>query len=416
MADLTSSRGAKGNLTSILAQLEELVNENHVLDTKEESIRKKRLENDEKIRRLVDENHVLDTKEESIREKRLENKENIRRLLSRLSNLSRGPGNTAVAVDNENAVVENVNEARGRNNEEDQANIESPGPSDLNRNNAENQPQIEESPVQIVDELRQELRRMKNVLLEEIKTSGNNLRDHHEVLDTLEREHGQGSVPWRNMYKQVKEYTQIHKKFKESRLKSIKDIEERLGESVDQGASFHMESQEASSSTVNNAKEVTARRRPLNESVVDCGKIVKKIPTRELAAMTPTKLKVEEDPPEANFTCNFAYCERTFTCASSLVSHLENHYAQDQVKIGCPFPGCNFSNTKENLTTHMRARHTGEKLFSCQFCPTKFHTMVAKVNHEKKHSQNDVWAQCAKQHCRKFYQVARGNCKSCGKK
>jgi len=378
MADLNSSRGAKGDLPSILAQLEKLVNENHVLETKENFIRDERLENSEKIRRL----------------------------LSRASKISRGTGITAVAVDNE-SVVENVNQVRGRNNVEDQAIIEeSPGSSDLNRNNAEYQAHVEESPMLIVDELSQELRRMKNVLLEEIKTSGNNLKDHHEVLDTLEREHGRASVPWRNMYNQVRAYTQVHKKFKESRLKSIKDIEERLGESVDQ---------EASSSTVNNAKKVTARRRLLNESVVDCGKIVKKIPTRELAAMTPTKLKVE-DSPEANFVCNFAYCERTFTCASSLVSHLENHYAQGQVKIGCPFPGCGFSNTKENLTNHMRARHTGEKLFSCQFCPTKFHTMVAKVNHEKKHSQKDVWAQCPKQHCRKFYQVAKGNCKSCGKK
>jgi len=394
MADQNLSRGAKGKFTSVLAQVVKLVNENFVLETKEESIRKKRLENNEEIRRL----------------------------LSKESKLSRA--NTAVVTDNENVDVEILNEVRGRNIVEDQANVEeSPGPRDLDESITENQPNAEESPVPrdlerplvISDELRQELKSMKNVLLQEIKTSGNNLKDHHEVMDTLEREHGRDSVPWRNMYTQVRDYTRVHKKFKESRLKSIKDIEERLGESGDQGASFFMDSQEASSSVVNTAKEVTTRRL-LNKSVMDCGKVVKKIPTRELAAITPTKLKVEQDSPEANFVCNFDYCQRTFTCASSLVSHLENHYAQNQVRIDCPFPGCKFSHSKENLTTHMRARHTGEKLFSCEFCPTKFHTMVAKVNHEKKHSQNDVWAQCMKQNCLKFYQVRRGNCKSCGKK
>jgi len=373
MADQNVSWGAEGGeLTSILEQVEKLVNENHVMETKEESIRKKRLENNEKIRRLF----------------------------SKSSKLSRGTIAWQTLASNENIDdVENQNEVRGRNNAENQANVEeSPGPRDV-----------------IVDELRQELSHMKTVLLKEIKTSGNNLKDHNEVLDTLEREHGRGSVPWRNMCKQVREFTRIHKKFKESRLKSIKDIEERLGESGDQRDSFHMDSREASSSTVNNATEVPTRRH-VNESVLDCGKIVKKIPTRELAAITPTKLKAEEDSPEARLVCNFVYCTRTFTCASSLVSHLQNHYAQDQVRIDCPFPGCGFSNSKETLTTHMRARHTGEKLFSCQFCPTKFHTMVAKVTHEKKHSQKDLWAQCVKQHCRKFYRIAKGNCKSCGKK
>ena len=71
-------------------------------------------------------------------------------------------------------------------------------------------------------------------------------------------------------------------------------------------------------------------------SVLERGKIVKKIPTRELAAITVTlqKLKVEDDSPEASFVCNCDYCLslRSFTCASTLVSHLGNHYSQDQVR------------------------------------------------------------------------------------
>jgi len=348
----------------------------------------------EQVGKLINENFNLETKEEAIKVKRRKNDEEIRHLLVKLKELSRGA--ELVPDDGESVDVANPNEMR-------------------ERNVVENLLDVEENPMLRDPDNYEKLRRMKKNLLEEIKTSGNNLKDHHDVLDTLERENGRDSVPWKNMCKQVRDYTRIHKMFKESRMKRIKEIEVKLGESDGQGTSFNMDSQEASSSKVDHTTEVT-RRRFLNESVLDCGRIVKKISTRELSAITPTKLKVEEDHPEASFMCNFDYCTRTFTCASTLVSHLENHYAQDQARIDCPFPGCEFSHSKENLTTHMRARHTMEKLFSCQFCPLKFHTMVAKVTHEKKHSQNDVWAQCNKQHCMKFYQIARGNCKSCGKK
>jgi len=367
MADKNSTNGVKEEYTRVLEQTENLINENHALERKEEIIKKKRRTNSDEIRRL----------------------------LTKLKKLSRGA--ESVPDDRDSVGVENLNETREINVDENRVN------------------NVEELPIQNGPIYFDNLRCMKKNMLKEITNSGNNLMDHHEVLDTLESENGRDSVLWKNMYKQVKEFTRIHKMFKESRMTRIKEIEVKLGESDGLGTSFHMDSQEASSSTADHTTEVT-RRRLLDESVLDCGRIVKKIPTRELAAITPKKLKVEEDLAEASFMCNFDYCMRSFTCASALVSHLENHYAQDQARIDCPFPGCEFSNSKENLTTHMRARHTMEKLFSCQSCPSKFHTMVAKVTHEKKHSQADVWAQCDKQHCRKFYQVARGNCRNCVKK
>jgi len=350
-------------LTRIFAHVDKLVNECLVLEMKEEALRKKRQTNDREIRLLV-----LKAK--------------------KLSMEAMSEGN-----DDKNPDDPNVEESLMQNN---------------------NQEMDDEGLGASFEEYMQ----LKNKLLEEIKTSGNNLKDHHEVLDTIERENGRGSVAWKNMYKQVREYTRVHRLFKESRVKRIQEIESQLrGSSGHDHENFNdnINFNEATSSRIDNDASVS-RQRTLNESVLDCGRMVKKIPPKELAAITPQKLKVENDSPEAKFVCNFDYCLRTFTCASSLVSHLENHYSQDQARIDCPFPGCKFSHTKENLTTHMRARHTGEKLFSCQFCPTKFHTMVAKLTHEKKHSQNDIWAQCNKQHCLKFYQVARGNCKSCGKK
>jgi len=367
MAGKNSTCGVKGEFTRVLEQAEKLIIENHDLETKEQAIKKKRGKNDEEIRRLF----------------------------TKLKKLSRG--GEPVPDDRESVGGANLNEMREVHVVDNLVNDEEMTMPRRDPDNFE------------------KLMRMKENLLEEVTISGNNLKDHHEVLDTLESENGRDSVPWKNMYKQVREYTRIHTMFKQSRMIRIKEIEAKLGESDCQGSSPRMDSQEASSSTVDHTIEVT-RRGFLDESVLDCGRIIKKIPPRELAAITPKKLKVEEDPAEGSFMCNFDYCMRSFTCASTLVSHLENHYAQDQARIDCPFPGCEFSNSKENLTSHMRARHTMEKLFTCQFCPSKFHTMVAKVTHEKKHSQNDVWAQCNKQHCMRFYQIARGNCRSCGKK
>ena len=55
-------------------------------------------------------------------------------------------------------------------------------------------------------------------------------------------------------------------------------------------------------------------------------------------------------------------------------------------------------------------------LFRCDHCPTQFHSMAAKVAHEKKHSLPGVWAQCTKHSCLRLYQVANGRCRACGKK
>jgi len=157
-----------------------------------------------------------------------------------------------------------------------------------------------------------------------------------------------------------------------------------------------------------------SRKRNLDLSVPYCGKIVPKIPRKELAAITPRKLKVEDKSPEASLVCNFYNCSRSFTCASTFVSHLQNHYAQKGAKFDCPIDGCGYSSTRASLTTHMRAKHTEEELFSCESCPKKFHSLAAKVQHENKHLRPDIWAQCARQDCLKFYQFSKGNCKSCG--
>jgi len=328
-----------------------------------------------RVEKLIEENNILEKKEEKLAKKRRENVSKICKLLNESKKLSDGVTSGAAAELSYKRL--------------------DMGSNDTNNLNQEEMPIIIQDGHQRVAYFN-DLKSSKNKLLEEIKKSACNLKDHHVVLDTIEKEESRYSESWKTMYSKVKDYTRIHKLFKESRMKRISEIDIQLDQMVEENP--------------------TSDRHNLNESVLDCGKIVQKIPMKEIAAITPRELKVEDASPEASFSCNFEYCSKSFTCASTLASHLQNHYAQNEIMIDCPFVGCGFSNTRESLTSHMRAKHTGEKLFSCEMCPMKFHTMVAKVSHEKKHSRPDVWAQCGRQSCRKFYQIAKGSCRGCGRK
>merc|ERR1719481_1516866 len=345
------ARGDRKNVVRVMKEVEELINENIKLESKVESLVKKRRENDVQVRNL------LSSVKSSLEDSNANNNDidvNVE-LESKVGN-SPSPDNVA---SNGDCGIGNV----------------------------------------------EQLKKTKKKLLEEVKTSASNLRDHHDVLDEVERVNGRDSAPWKSMYKKVKELTSNHNLFKESRMERVREIGLQLSQ-------FNREEGPSGWSAV---PLVLSRKRSLNESVLDCGKIIKKIPSRELAAIASKKLKVEDDSPEACLMCNFDYCQRSFTCASTLVSHLDNHYAQDQVKIDCPIPGCEFSTTRENLISHIRARHSKEKLFTCEYCPTMFHTMSAKSSHERKYSNGDNWAQCPSQNCLKFYRVVIGNCKNCNK-
>jgi len=332
------------------------------------------------VEKLINENIHLESKAEGLARKRRQNAVKISNLLS------------SVKMSHEDSIANNDIDVDVEMGSKDGS---SPSPNDVGSG------LNEDRGIGNIEQLKE----TKKKLLEEVKTSGSNLKDHHDVLDEVERVNGRDSAPWKSTYKKVKEYTRIHKLFKESRTERVREIDLQLNQ-------FNGEEGPSDWSAI---PLVLSRKRSLNESVLDCGKIIKKIPSRELAAIASKKLKVEDDSPEACLMCNFDYCPRSFTCASTLVSHLENHYAQDQLKIDCPIPGCEFSTTKENLISHIRARHSGEKLFTCEYCPMTFHTMPAKSSHERKHSKEDIWAQCLSQNCLKFYRVAIGNCKNCKK-
>ena len=241
----------------------------------------------------------------------------------------------------------------------------------------------------------------------------------------MERQDGR-DASWQIQAGDVERFTIIHKTYKEAKEKRIEVIRKELKRRellvkkkvvkekfvMSQEASTSRGAAAACSST---SKSRFVLKRKLNESVIDCEEIMNKVPAKEKDAMVPKVLKVEEEASEQTYDCGFANCRRgSFSSAATLMAHLEKHYAQNQGKFDCPFTGCQFVNTQEQLTKHMRSRHNKEQLFTCAHCSVKFSTMLAKVMHEKKHGQQQMWDQC--KGCLRFYQVARGSCRYCEKK
>eukprot|EP00092_Neocalanus_flemingeri_P028385 GFUD01030823.1.p1 GENE.GFUD01030823.1~~GFUD01030823.1.p1 ORF type:complete len:369 (-),score=102.35 GFUD01030823.1:51-1157(-) len=270
----------------------------------------------------------------------------------------------------------------------------------------------------------------ENVLIQSIQESTRNLMDHEKLLQDLKAKNGQDQN-WHEQWENVLKFREVHKKYKDSkekRLRAIRQVVLRIehGSQPRAGSStgicgkkkvlkekFVINKATLSSEAGPSSSKSSASKRNLNESVVDCGLMPKKISRMEREAMVPRVIKMEEDTPPNPYGCNI--CHQSFTSATPLVIHLEKHYAEAPEKFDCPFPDCSFSATKEKLTTHVRAKHTKEQLFCCSSCPTKFHTMLAKKSHEKKHSQPTIWAQCGKAACLRFYKVARSSCR-CVKK
>jgi len=75
-------------------------------------------------------------------------------------------------------------------------------------------------------------------------------------------------------------------------------------------------------------------------------------------------------------------CSKRFSNAGSLIVHSEQH-GEKTGKMKCPL--CHLSGTRTSLLSHIRAKHTKEKLFSCAFCQQLFTTCTNKKKHEKKH-------------------------------
>jgi len=344
----------------------------------------------ENVEMLLEENEVLEMKMKSLRKKRNENSKKIVDLVKQIKELS------------ELTAAESMDEMEAF--DDSSAAVTT----------------IEENLAALVEEQR--------FLVLKIKESTSNLMDHEKLLLDLEKQRGRDDQ-WKEQFKSVQKFRVVHMKYKdakEARLEIIRQEIENISRERQVEAEpliglrkkkvlkekFVTRQAATSSSTTepSNSRSRFALKRKLNESVVDCGEILKKISSKEKEAIVPKVLKVEEISPINTYQCNL--CSQSFTSAAPLVIHLEKHNRSE--KVDCPFPSCFFGGTQEVLTKHIRSKHTKELLFLCSSCPMKFMTMSAKVSHEKKHSQ-PAWGQCDRAECLKFYQVAKGGCRCSGK-
>ena len=168
-----------------------------------------------------------------------------------------------------------------------------------------------------------DLKREQKTLIQNIRESTKNLSDHKKMLVSMEKENGHDE-DWQAQLNDVKKFTVRHQKYKEAWERRIDTIRKKVKmmESLKKKVVINKEA--STSSGVRSSSGFTLKRK-LNESVVDCGEVVKKIPNKEREAMVPIVLKVEELPCEDPYECSFSGCGRFFTSAASLASHLGKH-------------------------------------------------------------------------------------------
>jgi len=201
------------------------------------------------------------------------------------------------------------------------------------------------------------------------------------------------------------------KKFAMSRVKRVSNL--LVKETNDHTNVVIQENNSEASASLSSelSRNSQSRKRKLDESVIDCG-ILCTISNKEKNMMDVKKLIKEENPCSDMFECSF--CSKAFASAGPLTAHLQKHYkkiSKKPTRLDCPWPECNFVNTQENLTKHIRSKHTKEELFSCSFCVKRFCTVDAKMAHERKHTRRDLWEQC--EDCLRFFSVAKAACSFC---
>jgi len=135
---------------------------------------------------------------------------------------------------------------------------------------------------------------------------------------------------------------------------------------------------------------------------------------------------------EKNFKCS--KCDERFVQKSSLLCHLKAHDRREtennenmQRALLCRFCGKEFKYGKA-LKNHMKLHVEDDdsdvkqecvlkemknkvKVFSCSTCPVSLPSRLAMADHERKHTQPTVWAQCGR--CSGFYLISRGSCMRC---
>lgn len=262
------------------------------------------------------------------------------------------------------------------------------------------------------------LRQIMKFSIETIKNSDKILEKLNIELNEAERQSGQGcSTEWMERMEkkiaQVKKNMSVNKSIKKKMELKTRSVKKELVKRNMLTKKKTIETRCRNNNVLSNSTQRVKRK--LNESaesVIDCG-MIRKVSAKEEGVMVMKELIKEENPCDDTFDCNF--CPKVFTSAGPLTAHLLNHSSGNKhQRLECPWPDCSFANTHQNLTRHIRSKHTKEELFRCVQCPKKFHTMDTKLIHEKKHWQQSEWDHC--DNCLRFYKSVRGSCSYCQKK
>ena len=102
----------------------------------------------------------------------------------------------------------------------------------------------------------------------------------------------------------------------------------------------------------------------------DCGKIFR----NKKFLHNHRQLKHSVNATQTNIVCDD--CGKSFKQKQSFLDHSLTHLTeeeQDQKKLPCPYPGCDYSNLrKPNLDKHIQRVHEKKKNFQCSLCPKSF--------------------------------------------
>ena len=107
------------------------------------------------------------------------------------------------------------------------------------------------------------------------------------------------------------------------------------------------------------------------------------------------------------------FCGKEFKYENTLKNHKKLHIVRINLPVNLSGIGDVDSDVKQERVLKEMKRSTKKevKVFSCSTCTVKLHTKLDKEDHERKHSQSTVWAQCG--FCSGFYLISRGSCRRC---
>eukprot|EP00092_Neocalanus_flemingeri_P074713 GFUD01092444.1.p1 GENE.GFUD01092444.1~~GFUD01092444.1.p1 ORF type:complete len:346 (-),score=102.15 GFUD01092444.1:181-1218(-) len=226
-----------------------------------------------------------------------------------------------------------------------------------------------------------------------VAKGGRNLADHEEEFAKMNC-HGVARQLYEAKKKDVEWYKEMHRVSMVRLLAIIDSKQARLQEIASDEVQKHAVGGMTQSSTSSSSRKHHSR------------------DDDEVVLLVPKVIKTEEEVEESYPAYSCPHCPCQLTSAATLVSHLVKHFPADDL-LHCSFRGCPLWSTFEGLTMHARSIHTSEMLFHCSMCSFELPSYSSLVDHERKHS-NQQMKQCRT--CLRFSKIDGAGCYSCRRK